>query len=205
MSIIAFPTIVRSAFSAWSFQVASNTQRFISPLNQYVQTAELPGARWVLSATFESVNRAEWRAFQAFLAALRGGSNRFMVTDLSHLTPTVGYTGTMVVNGSAQSGASLATSGWTGTMKAGDYVQYTITTSPLLTELRMVVADLTNAGGYAVLSLDNPMRGHPSDGSAIVTSSAACKMILADDNQAKWGYSQGFFSPNSVQAIEVFE
>ncbi len=203
MSIITFPSFSALSFTSFSFRPSSNTQRFTSPLNKQTQTTELPGTRWIAEGVFEAGSRADQRLMAAFLASLRGSANRFYLWDLSHETPRGVYTGTVAVSGANQSGSSLVTSGWTGTLKAGDYVQFTTdSNSPVVSELRMLIADATGNGANVSLSLDAPMRASPVNGSNVTTSKASAKMLLSDDESAKWGFSGGMLAPFSFTAFE---
>ena len=205
MAIISLPTA--PDFRTSRFALVTNTQRFISPLNGAVQTRELPGARWSLSVTLPPMQRGQAAAWQAALAKLRGGANRFLAGDPDARTPRGVATGTPLVNGAAQTGGSLATDGWTASttniLRAGDYISFT--NGDANAELHMVVEDAnSNGSGEATLAIEPPIRSAPADNAALTVTSAVCEMALVDDDQAAWDADQMSIYGISFSGVEVF-
>ncbi len=72
MAAIVMPTT--PAFASSRFGLRANTQRHVSPLNQAVQTLELPGALWTADYELPPMNQnqaAAWRATRASGSAAR--------------------------------------------------------------------------------------------------------------------------------------
>jgi len=164
-----------------TFSLKPNTQAFQSPLTKATQTMELPGARWAAVITWQDLTEAEIRVLRAFLARLRGRAGRVYLWDMAFETPAGVATGTPVVAGAGQSGATLATSGWTpsttGILKTGDYIGVN-------GELKMVTADAdSDAGGLATLAIEPPLRASPADAAALTTVKPTATFRLLDDDQ----------------------
>jgi len=156
----------------------SNTQAFESPLTRSVQTLALPGARWACSLTWANLDAADAARMRAFLYALRGRAGRFYVPHPTVKRPRGTAAGTPLVAGSGQTGATLATDGWTAgaTLLAGDLIGFGAS------ELRVVISDATADGSGAMsIVIDEPMRASPADNSALVLIEPKCVMRLAAD------------------------
>ncbi len=205
MTLITLPAT--PGYQTSSFSLMTNTQRFVSPLDGTSQTRELPGAKWRGSYTLPPMPRATAAPWLAALAKLRGGANRFKEGDPDCRTARGVATGTPLVNGAAQTGASLITDGWTagqtGILLAGDYIEFTNGNGNAA--LHLVVADANSDGsGNATLAIEPPIRTAPADNAAIVVTAPKCEMALIDDEQAVWQADQtGLFSI-SFSGIEVF-
>jgi len=189
MAILAFPANLPSKLE---WQLVSNTQKFQSPSNGTVQTTELPGAKWHVSLSFPKQYADTARVLVAFLASLRGESGRFTLYDHSQPSPRGTITGTPVVSGAGQIGVSVTSSGWTGTLLAGDMVG-------IGGELKMVTADVTGAGATPVaIQFEPPLRASPVDLSPIVTNAPTAVFKLTGDNQAAWKVSPHLYDANLV-------
>jgi len=194
MAILAFPTNLPSN-AEW--QLVSNTAMFKSPLNGTVQTTELPGARWHVSLTFPNQTPAEGRILVAFLVALRGEAGRFTLHDHTQPVPRGTITGAPAVVGAGQVGTTINTSGWTGTLLAGDMIG-------IGGELKMVTADVTGAGATTVpVSFEPALRNSPADLSAIVINAPTAVFKLTGDNQAAWKVSPILYNMQII-CEEVF-
>ncbi len=198
MSILTFPDILPRA-AEWSLR--SNTQSFRSPLSGTVQTLELPGAIWQATLSFARLPQDRARELAAFLVRLRGEAGRFYLYDHSLPAPRGSASGVPVVAGAGQTGATLATSGWTpgvaGILKAGDYIG-------LGDELKMVVADAdSDVGGLATLTIEPPLRQSPADASLIITVQPVCIMKLTGDQAAKWSTVSPLRSSFTIECEEA--
>ena len=201
MTTLTFPALGREGPTTFLWRKLSNTQTFESPLTRGVQTLALPGARWACTATWASLQSEDRAKLLAFLASLRGTAGRFYLSHLGLRAPRGTALGTPLVAGASQTGATLATDGWTpgATLLAGDFIGFNAGA-----ELRLVTADATaNGAGAMSLSLDEPIRTSPSDNSAIVTASPTCIMRLASDEIAA-DYQAGRFSSFTLEAVETF-
>ena len=186
------------------FGLQTNTQRFQSPINRYVQRVSLAGARWTASYSLPRMNRTQLAPWQAFLAQLDGSYNTFYGYDPDAKTPRGVATGTPLVNGASQTGSTLVTDGWTAgvtnILRAGDY--FTVNN-----ELKMVTADVSsNGSGQATISFKPALRSSPADNAPLTVTNATCIMALTDDSQMSWasGNRYGFYDELSFSAIEVF-
>ncbi len=202
MTILSLPA--SPAFKTSKFGLRSNTQTFTSPLSGSVQTLEMPGARWTASYVLPPMKRDTAAAWQAFFVRLRGQAGRFYGYDPDSRAPRGVATGTPLVNGGGQTGASLVTDGWTasvtGILKAGDYIAFDAGTGR---ELHMVVADASsNESGQATLTLEPPIRVSPLDNAALILSSASCVMMLATPDIA-WDASETSVYGLAFEAVEA--
>lgn len=79
MNYYEFPST--SIFSAAKASVALRPNVFIqvSALNGYLETLELPGARWVVQFTFRPMNDDDRSELEGFFAAVRGQANRVIM------------------------------------------------------------------------------------------------------------------------------
>jgi len=185
MAILTFPSVLPSS-AEW--QLVSNTQQFKSPFDGSIQSSELPGARWHVSLTFPNQTSSTARVLAAFLASLRGESGRFYLHDHTQPLPRGTIAGNPVVSGAAQTGASINTSGWTGTLLAGDMIG-------IGGELKMVTADVTGPG---LIQFEPPLRQSPADASPIVTNKPTAVFKLTGDNQASWRVSPVFYGMSLI-------
>lgn len=200
MSTLTFPALSRTGPSSWAWRKLSNSQTFESPLTRGVQTLALPGARWAVTATWDNLQVEDAALLRGFLASLRGTAGRFFLANQGH-RQRGSVAGTPLINGAAQTGASLDTDGWTpgATLLVGDFVGYNAGA-----ELRMVVADATADGtGAMSLSLDEPIRVSPADDSALVVTSPTCVMRLSGD-EIGWSNLIGRVSGFTLDAVEAF-
>lgn len=196
MSILTPPATPN--FQKAKFSLRSNTSLFASPLNRSSQTLELPGAVWMADLTLPPIQDAAQRAaWRSFLVQLRGQAGRFYLGDPQGKVARGTPTGTPLVTGASQTGASLTTDGWTAlttVLKAGDYFSFT---GGSRTELKMVTVDATSdAGGNATLTFEPPIRNSPADNAALTVSAATCIMMLTDDTvgwdeaeASVWGFA----------------
>lgn len=177
MTTIAWPSGLVPAEQDWG--LVSNTAEMTSPLSGSIQTQEWPGARWMASMTFNGLTGAPYREAAAFFTKLRGRANRVALRDYGYTGARGAATGTPVVNGAGQTGASLNVSGFTpgvtNILRAGDYFQVGV-------ELKLVVADAnSDGGGLATLVFEPPLRAAPANGAGIVTAAPAAIMMLKQD------------------------
>jgi len=193
---LTFPLMLPSN-AQW--QLVSNTRVFKSPLDGSVQTSESPGSHWHVSLSFTKQHPAEGRALMAFLVSLRGEAGRFYLHDHTQPTPRGTITGSPVVSGVAQIGTTINTTGWAGTLLAGDMIG-------IGGELKMVTADVTSAGSSAVTALvfEPPLRASPANGSAVITAAPTAIFKLTGDNLASFSVAPVFYDGLHIIAEEAF-
>lgn len=202
---IAWPTLTVRP-SAFTWHLLPHSQTWTSPLNGSSQTLEMPGARWICKLPYKKMREDDWRAFTAFVARLRGAAGRFYLGPL-HALPARGVaTGTPVVSGAGQTGASLITSGWTHSiaqiLKVGDYFHVA---TPNGRELKIVTADVNSSGtGTATIIFEPPLRGSPAANAALEITAPTTVMRLADDNQGQFDWTGVRYADSSVEMVEAW-
>lgn len=75
LDILQWPAVIVP--TQVTLHLEGNTTMFTSPFSKGVQTQELPGARFTVSASFPPLTRDQVRVVRAFLAKLRGGARKF--------------------------------------------------------------------------------------------------------------------------------
>lgn len=201
MTILNFPTLSRNYISSGTFSLMPNTQIFESPLNRSVQTVELPGARWLFSYNFESLESSDIRKLKAFLAQLRGASGRFYMEDKTYLRLGTAA-GTPLVNGALQVGSTLITDGWTPSqallLDAGDYISINY-------ELKLITqAVSSDASGNATLTFEPPLRNSPIDDAVIVVNSPKAIFRLSGDESDNFNLQPPFVADFTLDGVEMF-
>ena len=162
----------------------------ISPLNAAAmlqsghsfkqQVQRFGGQLWRADVTLPLMNRAQAAPWVALKVALSDRVGTVLIGDPDATTPLGVATGTPLVDGAGQAGATLATKGWTasvtGILKAGDYLQIG---SGAAQRLHQVLQD-TNSDGAGLASVDiwPDLRESPADASAIATASTSSAFRL---------------------------
>ncbi len=146
-------------------------QRAPHSLKQQVQRFD--GQLWQAEIKLRSMARAVAAPWTAFLLALNGRQGTALVGDPAAAAPLGVATGTPLVDGASQTGASLATKGWSpsvsGILKAGDYISLG---TGATTRLHQVIEDAdSDGGGLAALTIWPDLRESPADGAAVASQS----------------------------------
>jgi len=188
-------------FRSSTFGLEENTETFVSPISNTIQTLARTGARWYLTINYAPMKRADAQVVIAFLTKLRGRVNSLNGFDPNATSPLGDVSGsTLLVNGASQTGNSLICDGAeasTLVLKAGDYFEVN-------NELKMVTDDATSdASGDVTINFSPSLRSSPSDDASITTTNPNCEMKLVDDN-VTWSQSVGDIYNISFSAIEVF-
>jgi len=178
---INMPTIRRPAEAAE--RLIGRTQTHESPFDGTLQTLEMPGARWELTATWPTLGPDDRRLMAAFLASLRGQAGRFLFSPAQWSPRRAAGGGTPVINGDFQAGATLSTRGWTAlaqVMRPGDWLSYVDTRGRR--RLHLVLADASaDASGIASLSVSPPIRRAGADGAAVDVTTPSGVFMLPND------------------------
>ena len=178
---ISLPAIRRPAEAAE--RLIGLTQTHESPFDGTLQTLEMPGARWELTATWPTLGPDDRRLMAAFLASLRGRAGRFAFSPAQWSPRSATGGGTPVINGDFQVGSALSTRGWTAlaqVMRAGDWLSYVDTRGRR--RLHLVVADASaDASGVAALSISPPIRRAGADGAVVDVVAPAGVFMLPQD------------------------
>lgn len=184
MPTITWPTLNRRP-TRQTWELRSLTQVHESPLTGSVQTQELPGARWATSIVFENVAHPDDKAaLMALAVKLRGRAGRVAVRNWG-ATRRGNIVGTPLVAGAGQTGATLATDGWTtgATVKAGDYFS-------VGGELKMLTADAAETAGAMTLTFEPPLRAAPADNAALTFTAPTALMMPVGDG-VNWTHEAG--------------
>jgi hypothetical protein len=185
---------------AWTNFNATGMLR--SPFTFATQVQAHQGQLWAadVSVAVDST-RALMEPWRAFLAALRGQTGTFLMGDPQGKTPRGVATGTPTVDGSSQTGNTLATTGWTAAttniLRQGDYIQ-------VGQRLYMVLSDHnTNGSGGTVLDIFPRLRESPTGGTTIITSNTVGLFRLADSEVRLHEIDQELVYSISFSAVEA--
>ena len=137
--------------------------------------------RWLVTADWMGLTRAQFAPIQAFVIAQRGQWDSFAMVLPGHKVPQGVASGSPLVNGASQSGRTLVTDGWTpsttGILKAGDFIGIAGQT-----KVYMVTADATSdAAGNATLTIEPALMATPADNAALVVRNVPFTLALATD------------------------
>src|SRR3990167_8823768 len=191
------------------FGIRFNTQVSVSDLSGYVQTVELPGARWSMSLRMADLERAgEASALEAFIAKLRGQAVRAVMPVFGRSAPRGTWAGAPAVDNEVgsptlvQTGSSLEVEGFTAgaTFKEGDY--FNIGSDG---ELKMVTADgVADGSGLATISFQPPIRTSPAHGTLLVFNSPVVPLMILTDPHPRWRLRPGDSHDFALDFVEVF-
>ena len=159
--------------------------------------------RWVITADWVGLTRAQFAPIQAFVLAQRGQWDTFTAALPAHKLPQGVATGTPVVNGANQQGRSLATRGWTanlpGVMKAGDFLGIAGQT-----KVYMVTADANaDSTGSATLLIEPALLMVPSDNVSLVVRNVPFTLAMGGDTLES-AVAPGSIYNFSLQLVEAF-
>jgi len=177
---ISYPVTMPTTpgFVSSRFWLRSNTTVFTSPISKVEQVLERQGARWAAEYVLPPMKRATAAAWVAFLVSLRGRRGTFYGFDPDAKTMLGTATGTILVNGSSQTGNALAVDGLSagGTILMGSYIQVGL-------YLYMVVEDATaNGSGEVTLSIEPALRTSPGNNDSVTVTNPKCIMRLTEDD-----------------------
>jgi len=140
----------------------------VSPFTGQQQVLDWRAGFLEASVTMPPMPETSAKAWTAFLLQVRGQACVFPLGVPNPPCATVVPAGTPVVNGTNQTGYTLATRGWTASaahvLKPGDWFQVG---SRLYQNLDTANADGT---GHATLNIWPPLRESPADGAALIVS-----------------------------------
>ena len=159
--------------------------------------------RWVITADWVGLTRAQFAPIQAFILAQRGQWDTFTAALPVHKLPQGIATGTPLVRGANQQGRSLATRGWTanlaGVMKAGDFLGIAGQT-----KVYMVTADAnSDSTGSATLVIEPALLAIPSDNVNLAVRNVPFTLALGGDTLESAVAPGGIYN-FSLQLVEAF-
>jgi hypothetical protein len=175
-----------------------------SPFTFAGQAFAYAGQMWQADVTLPPMKRADAEQWVAWLVSLRGSLGTFLLGDLLGATARGVATGTPLIKGGSQTGGTInidgATSGVTGWLKAGDYVQIG---SGGTARLHKVLQDTNSDGsGNVTLELWPHVRTAPADNAAVTVSSAKGLFRLASNEQA-WSINEASIYGITFSAMEA--
>lgn len=167
---LTFPTTF--GFSSFTIGIDHAVAVAESEFTFEAQVQEHQGVAWEIGGTLEILNRDQAEEYNAFIASLKGRLGTFLLTPAGSGTARGIATGTPLVKGGSQVGNTLITDGWTtgqtGILKAGDYIQLGTGAG---STLHRVLADVNSDGsGNATFDLAPKIVNAPADNSTIVVS-----------------------------------
>jgi hypothetical protein len=159
--------------------------------------------RWVVTADWEGLTRAQFAPIQAFVIAQRGQWDSFSMVLPGHKVPQGVASGTPLVNGASQSGRTLVTKGWSasvnGILKAGDFIGITGQA-----KVYMVTSDAnSDASGNATLNIEPALMAVPTDGAALTVRNVPFTLALASDT-IEMGVQPPVLYNFSLSLVEAF-
>ena len=158
------------------------------------QVRTIGGQKWEFSAKYNPMTRAEFQPVFAFVTSQQGSLGTFAIVP-----PVIGSTsgtatGTALVNGSAGVGtSSVPVDGFTGTIKAGDFIKFAHT------KVYMVTADIDGAGN---ISIEPALSAAVADNESMAYVDVAFTMRLRNDVQ-QFGLTQFEYYTYEVDMEEV--
>lgn len=225
MAILDLPILSRRNATKCTLSLVPNTQFFESPLTKSAQTYELPGARWMFTATWENLAETDARIIKAWLAKLRGAAGRFYGYDLSRKTVAGQALYDGAVTGGNQTGRNIIAT-WTPPELTVDSTLYTSDDDSITVDLDYylsnrwllpgdyvsiggelkMITDITplEGGGLASVAFEPPLRQSPTNGSVVAITAPRAVFRLVDDKQDQIGFDPQRRCSITIQGIEVF-
>lgn len=178
------------------FAQGRNTNAF----NNTEQVYDYVGERWALSVAYSNLSILNARAVMAFLLSLRGYVGTFMAGDLLMASPQSSIPGAPKVNGSGQTGRTLAVKGLTPSVSnaihAGDYFQIG---NYLYCALENANSD---GSGNTNVEIFPFIRGTPSDG-ADLTFTSPKNIFRLNDASVSWSADVNKYYKIAFTAVEA--
>jgi hypothetical protein len=159
-----------------------------------MQVRTLGGQRWAFSARYNPMTRAEFQPVFAFVMSQQGQLGTFGIVPPVIGSTSGSATGTALCNGGASVGAlSVPVDGFTGDIKAGDFVKFNHG------KVYMVTADRDGAGN---ISIEPALVSAVADNEEMVYNSVTFTMRLNNDIQA-YSLSANEYYEYEIDMIEV--
>ena len=160
------------------------------------QVRSIGAQQWVFSAQYNNLTRAEFMPVYAFCVKQKGQLNTFTVTPPVISSTSGNATGTMRVNGAHSLGDStIAVDGFTGTIKAGDFIKFNNHD-----KVYMVTTDLTGAG---TLNIEPGLYNVLADETTVIYNNVPFLVRLENDIQEYdfSGFDRYDFEVDLIEAI----
>jgi len=159
-----------------------------------VQVRSIGGQKWAFSAKYNPMTRAEFQPVFAFVTSQQGMLGTFGIVPPVIGSTSGSATGTALVNGSTSAGVtSVPVDGFTGDIKAGDFVKFAHG------KVYMVTADRDGAGN---ISIEPALISAVSDNETMTYNSVSFTMRMTNDVQS-YSLSQFEYYTYEVDMEEV--
>lgn len=201
MAILTYPSLTPES---QSFGIAYNTQVSTSSIAGVNQTVELPGARWLGSASYRDATATDMSTLRAFMLELRGASGTFFYGDVSHTDPLLAVTGSPTILASSTVRLIKVTLGSSSpAFSPGDYVQLGADDQR---ELKMVISSTSTGGDSYDLVIEPMIRRTGFIGLSVTYANPKGVFMLTGDRQATWSTrSKALLSDINIEFIEIFQ
>ena len=182
-----------------TFELATNTKRFQSPLSNSIQTISRKGSHWRTTMTFSNMMPEDRAVLMAFISKLDGQTHRMRISDYGAIRYGNAVSPeTPLVQGSDQTGSTLTVDGVTAAVSnyfaAGDYISFN-------NELHVVTANASsNVSGEVEVSIAPPIRKSPANNASVEYAAPFGVFMMA--NNPKWTTESPFNSTIIIEAIE---
>lgn len=174
-----------------------------SPFNYSEKVYDWGGERWLIDASLPPMRRAVAEEYIAFFTALKGRYGTFLMRIPAHRAAQGAVSGTPLVAGESQTGATLDIDGLalstTAIVKAGDFFNLGTGSS---TRLHKSLTTVNSDGsGAATLSIWPALRESPTDNSAVTFADCVGHFTLTGD--VSYDVDVNKFYNISFSAVEV--
>ena len=181
---LTLPTVTGVTTQNWGMErVVAVTE---SPFTNQEQVFEHEGAQWKATFTLPPMKKESAAVWLAFLMSLRGRRGTFKIGDQDRKTIQGTATGTVRVNGAAQTGNAINLDGFTASRAnvflAGDYIQ-------INSYLYMVSSNVTaNGSGEATVNVEPSLRTgiEAINNDTTVIYSNTTTLMRLDTNFTNW-------------------
>ena len=158
------------------------------------QVRTLGGQRWSFSARYNPMTRAEFQPVFAFVMSQQGRLGTFSIVPPVIGSTSGSATGTALCNGGASAGdTTIPVDGFTGDIKAGDFVKFSHG------KVYMVTADRDGAGD---ISIEPALISDVADNEEMTYNSVTFTMRLNNDIQS-YSLSANEYYEYEIDMIEV--
>lgn len=158
-----------------------------------IQARQIGKQQWAFSAKYNPMTREEFAPVYAFLVSQKGRFGTFTIVPPVISTTSGTATGTMTSGAENAGSTSISVSGFTGDIKAGDFVKFASHS-----KVYMVTADRSGAGD---MSIEPALIEAVTNGTEITYTDVPFKMRLNNDIQTYSLSSNEYFEVD-VDMIE---
>ena len=181
---LTLPTV--TGVTTQNFGLTRSVAISISPFTKQEQVFQHEGEQWKATFTLPPMKKEKAAVWLAFLMSLRGRRGTFKIGDQDRKTIQGTATGTVLVNGAAQTGNAINLDGFTASRAnvflAGDYIQ-------INSYLYMVSANVTaNGSGQATVYVEPELRTgiEPINDNTTVIYTNTTTLMRLDTNFTNW-------------------